>query len=396
MNINKTAVKKISLKKETPNAKNGNGINLNINQMLKNRLKPNPELDNKINLLRERAENTVMLGLEKAVANIEDPQVYPLPSNPKTVERAFHKFLMGIPDSKRNKMMDKFNETLKASSAYRENKYKDLAGVDLKSSIAIVEQVKAIPVPEELIFTEDEGNEMTSDLKRMAEKPKNTGYAASSNDPAPQQAVVATTIGFFVDSMTCLNPDDVRKDEISIAGFSTDIAGTTTNIGSRFVGKFKKNETVSLGANNKLFTLKIDPLIFPQSFLAGLFISESDLICNEETVDNLVLLFQVLSLTVSVITLTLIIASALAVPIITPLTAYLLISISTSLLAIGIQFIPLLGDDISFSVTDTLTIDGKVDVGQAFARTLTIGKGFDINSTFDGKYTASARWVGEL
>ncbi len=393
MNTKQTVTKKVTPKKP-PSSINGNGNSINVNQILKNRFSHRPELENKIKLLGERAENTVMLGFEKAVANIENPSMYPMPTDPKTVERAFHKFLMGIPNSKRNKMMDKINETLNAGTSYRNAKYKDLVNVDFKSSVAIVSQVKAMPVPEELLFTEDEGNDMAAELKRMAEKPKNTGYA-TSNNPQPQQAVAATKMGFFVDSMTCLNPDDVRKDEISIAGFSIDIAGITTDIAPRFVGKFKKNETVSLGANNKLFTLNIDPAIFPQSFIAGLFIIESDIISDPDTVDNLVLLFQVMSLTLSVITMTLIIVSAFVVPVISVLTAYLLIAISGTLLAIGIQFIPLLGDDISFAVTDTLTIVNKVDIGLAFPRTLTIGKGFDINSTFDGKYTAQARWVGE-
>ena len=57
--------------------------------------------------------------------------------------------------------------------------------------------------------------------------------------------------------------------------------------------------------------------------------------------------------------------------------------------------LPLMGDDTSNFTTDTLIVDGILGVGTEFARTIEIGKGFDIKSTFDGKYTANARWIGE-
>lgn len=352
------------------------------------------ELDKKIKLVKVRVENTVQLGFEKAVAHYENPSMYPLPNNSKSVEKAFYSFIQTLPNSKRNKMVDKINETLKASSAYRANKYKDLVNVNFKSSVSITDQVKAMPVPDELKFTEEEGNEMASEFKRKTENHKNTGYATSSK-PQPQQAASASKVSFFVDNMTCLNPDDVRKDEINLAGFSVDSVGGNVEFGPLFVGKFRKNETVLLGGKSKLFTLNIDPAQLAQSFIAGLFIVESDLISNPDTIDKLTGVFLAIGLAITLVTGVLIVISVVTAPIITPFIATVFITIAATFYVIGLQIIPLMGDDISLAVTDTLAIADKVDVGETFARNLQIGKGFDPQSTFDGKYTAAARWVGE-
>ncbi|MEO8513477.1 MAG: hypothetical protein ABI543_07960 [Ignavibacteria bacterium] len=365
-------------------------------------------LDQKIKLVKERAENTVQLGFEKAVAHLENPGMYPLPSGDKTVERAFYNLLISLPELKQNKIIDKINQTLKASSSVRTNKYKDIVNVNFNSTVSIAEQVKAMTPPDELKFTEVEGTKIAEIFSRSADKP---GQNVNGNDmnktsaenkqifrnaAEPQLAgVSASKVSFFVDNMTCLNPDDVRKDEINLAGFSIDSLGNNVALSPFFVGKFRKNETVNLGDKSKLFTINIDPNLIAQSFVAGLFIIESDLISNPDTVNKLITLFLAICGTVILVTLALIAISVLAVPIVTPFVATVLIGIGLSFQAIGLQIIPLLGDDISFEVTDTLAIADKVDIGETFPRTLTIGKGFDINSTFDGKYTAAARWVGE-
>lgn len=391
--INNMITKKI--KAEAGNKiKDVDNSNGEKNNNLMDKLFNRSELNNKLNFVKERAENTVWLGFEKAVAHYENPSMYPLPSESNTVERAFHDLLTVLPNSKRKKLVDKINETLKAGSAVRINRYKDLVNVNFNSTLPVTEQVKALQVPGEMIFTEEEGIEIAAEYKRKAEKPKNTGYTTSSN-PVPQQAASASKISFFVDNMTCLNPDDVRKDEINLAGFSIDSTGNNVKFDPFFVGKFRKNETVLLGDKSKLFTLNIDPNQIAQSFVAGLFIIESDLISNQETVDKLVTLFLVIGLAISVVTGVLIVISILSAPIITPLIASILIGIASTFYVIGLQFIPLMGDDISFDVTDTLAIADKVDIGETFQRTITIGKGRDPKSSFDGKYSAAARWVGE-
>ncbi len=157
--------------------------------------------------------------------------------------------------------------------------------------------------------------------------------------------------------------------------------------------KFRKNETVLLGDKSKLFTVNIDPNQVAQSFIAGLFIVESDIISNQDIVNKLAILFAVIALTLSIVALAIVIAGTLGAAV--TITAFAVFFFSSFGIGLISQFIPLLGDDISFTVIDTLAIADKVDVGENFPRTITIGKGFDSINSFDGEYTASARWVGE-
>lgn len=374
--------KEINIKEKKGNSIDTAGI---IGKKIAESLKTYPlraETKAKINFFNERVLNTAQLAFEKAVAHIENPSVYPLPADNKSVECAFCNLLESLPKSKKNKIIDKINQTLKAGSQERASKYKDIVNVNFKSAVTISEQVKSMPFPEEMRFTQEEGNEILKDVIRIAAKPRQLGTAA-------------TKISFFVDNMTCLNPDDVRKDEISLGGFSVDSAGNSVDFTPFFVGKFRKNETVLLNDKNKLFTLDLTADVAAQSFTAGLFIIESDWVSNQNIVDKLSILVIALGVLVSVAALALMVISAFVTPVISVATAYLLVLISSSLSAIGYQFIPLIGDDISFDTTDTLLIEGTLNIGDTFERTLQIGKGFDISNTFDGKYTAAARWVAE-
>ena len=359
-------------------------------------------LERKIELARERTINVVNLAFEKAIAHRENPSKYPLPTSNRSVERAFHNFLEVVPKAKRNKIIDKVNETLKASATTRSSKYKDIVNVDFRSKTAIAEQVKALSVPEELRFNEAEGNELLARFHQRADKKalkKREGKFAAGEGAArqsqPQQAAVATKVSFVVDTMTCLNPDDLMKDEINLAGFSIDVNGNNVELAPRFVGQFKKNDTLGLGANGTLFTLDIDPLLASQSFTAGLFIVESDLVSDPEVIRKLSLLFAAIGVAIAVVAVALMVVSVFVAPVISVAMAYFLVSLSFAFQVFSLQLIPLFGDDISLPITDTLLVEEKIDVGESFARNLQIGKGFDPQSTFDGKYTLAARWVGE-
>jgi hypothetical protein len=194
--------------------------------------------------------------------------------------------------------------------------------------------------------------------------------------------------------MTCLNPDDVLKDEINIAGFIIDSLGNSIELAPRFIGKFRKNETVNLGANSNLFTVNIDPFLAQQTFAVNLFIIESDLVENRDALEKAIFVFALIGLTLLFIAAGIAVASLLGAAV--TFEAFITVWITGGVFGIiSHYFLPLMGDDISNITTDTLLVDGILGVGTEFARTIEIGKGFDINSTFDGKYTANARWVGE-
>lgn len=339
----------------------------------------------KLKAVEKIAGNTVKLGFEKAVAHFENPALYPLPQGEKNLESAVFDLLSVLSKKKRNKLIDKVNELLKAPAEKRKQVYGDIVNVDFRSAVSIAEQVKNKPELIKYSFTEKEIEEFSSAFKNNS---------ANNNLPQPQQAASAGTLGFFVDSMTCLNPDDAFKDEVSLGGFLIDSVGNTIELAPRFIGKFRKNETVSLGANNKLFTVTVDPALQQQTFSANLFIIESDLVENQEALDKLILVFSLIAFTLSLVALGIVIAGSLGAAV-TFTQFFITFFTAFGLGMITFNILPLLGDDISDFSNDLLTFEGRIEIGQEFARTVQIGKGFNALSTFDGKYTASARWVGE-
>jgi len=338
----------------------------------------------KLKAVQKIAEDTVKLGFEKAVAHFENPGMYPLPQEGKNLESAVFDLLNALPKKKRNKLIDKVNELLKAPADKRKQTYGDIVNIDFRSNESIAEQVKKKYENNKFSFSESETENLKTTLKTLS---------ANIKLPVQQQAASAGTLGFFVDSMTCLNPDDVLKDEVSLAGFIIDSLGNTTNLAPRFIGKFRKNETVSLGVNNKLFTVTIDPLLQQQTFSANLFIIESDLVANREALENLTLVLAIIAFTLGLIAFGIVIAGSLGVAV--TFTQFIVTFISGVGLGIITRFLPLLGDDISDTSNDLLSFEGRIELGQVFTRTIEIGKGFDALSSFDGKYTAAARWVGE-
>jgi len=339
----------------------------------------------KLKAVEKIAENTVKLGFEKAVAHFENPAMYPLPQGEKNLESAVYDLLTVLPKKKRNKLIDKVNELLKAPADKRKQAYGDIANVDFRSNESIAEQVKNKYENNKFSFNENEAESLINSLKTLN---------ANINLPVPQQAASAGTLGFFVDSMTCINPDDVLKDEVSLGGFIIDSLGNTTELAPRFVGKFRRNETVSLGVNNKLFTVTIDPLLQQQTFTANLFIIESDLVANEDALFKVILVLAIIGSTLAVIGVALAVALILGAAI--PLTLFFSTLIASFVISFSSTYlVPLLGDDISNFATDILTFDGRIEIGAEFSRIIQIGDGFDYLSSFDGKYTAAARWVGE-
>jgi hypothetical protein len=339
----------------------------------------------KLKAVEKIAGDTVKLGFEKAVAHFENPAMYPLPQGDKNLERAVYELLSVLPKKKRNKLIDKVNELLKAPADKRKQAYGEIVNLDFHSNTPIAEQVKNIPALEKYRLAEDELEILKQNFKNINEE---------INYPKPQQAGASTRLSFIVDNMTCKNPDDVLKDEINIAGFIIDSLGNSVELAPRFIGKFRKNETVNLGANSNLFTVNIDPFLAQQTFAVNLFIIESDLVENREALEKAIFVFALIGITLLFVAAGIAVASLLGAAV--TFEAFITVWITGGVFGIiSHYFLPLMGDDISNITTDTLLVDGILGVGTEFARTIEIGKGFDINSTFDGKYTANARWVGE-
>lgn len=345
----------------------------------------------KIKYFHQRYEHTIELAIEKVAHHLETPAQYPLPSaGKKSLERALYDLVKAVPKKRQEKFIDHLKSTIPVTAAQRQQKYGDLATVDLKSNKPIAEQVRDLPVDDRYKISAEEAKNFQAPAFPVK---KIVAGNRIPNIRQPRQAAVATQLDFIVDSLTCVKTNDIRKDEISLRAFATDAAGVDHEKAPFFVGKFKKGETVSLGANSTIFSFPLDNGstggIFPQTFIAGLVVIEADLIHNEDLGNKLAAVFTVLGTVILTISLGL-----MFVPGINPyiVLAGLIVAIGFEIL--GHYIIPIIIDDFSFPVVDTLVLDAPPAIGETLTRTLQLDIGRSALLGFTkGTYTANIRWV---
>lgn len=357
-----------------------NKRNISSNKTVKEipAIKPVPSNGNnfneKIKVISKRLDDMVMISIEKAAAHFEDPSAYPITTDNKSIERAFYNLLEALPRLKRNRVIDKINETLKAGTDKRINLYGDLANVNFRSAVAISEQVREFLVPQNMKITEAETAIVLESVKS-----KNIKRAV----PQPGVDVSASKLSLVLDTITCINPDDIRKDEISLAGFILDPLANKIDIVQFSAGDFKKGDVVPL--NRELAQVNIAGN-FPESYVSSLFIIESDLISNPETTDKIKAVMAAVGYTIAI--------ASVFVPFVAPFWVFWVVLGVGSTIMFSRHLMGLLNDDISLAVEDILTVPEKVDVGDTFDRNLKIGKGFSLSDSFDGEYALLLKWVG--
>jgi hypothetical protein len=351
----------------------------------------------KLHLVTDRVKGAINLAMEKVVAHHDNPQQYPLPSDPKSLERALHNFYSKLPNRKQKKMVEKARVNMNKTTAQRTQIYGDLMAVNLKSSAPIVQQVKAIPPPANFELTPGEISALKRKIGMVAVKPKTSAAKAKTAAKVPGRRPVvpaatasATDLNFFIDSLTCNKKNEIGKDEISLAGIGIDSAGGTIELAPFFVGKFKKGETVAVGKNP--FNFKLDPALFPQTFSAGLFIIETDLLHNPDVIKALLTVFTAAEIALYALGLTLLTIALAGGPVSIPL--FLVALIGGLAAATAKRVVLLLADDVSEVVFDTLTFDTPVEPGKQFDRSIAIEGVFaGLQDRFDGKYQAAVHWL---
>ncbi|HJQ69712.1 MAG TPA: hypothetical protein VKA70_12105 [Blastocatellia bacterium] len=337
------------------------------------------QLDRKIDWVKDRLAKTIDIALERVIAHHENPQTFPLPNDPKSLERAFHKMFASLPRRSQKDAVERVNKTLKAGRDARTKIYGDLADVDFRSKTPIVDQVKVKPVPDAFKFTEADATELRNRLKSRAAKPR------KSSKPQPAQGVEALELAFEVVNLTCVRPTDVRKDEMSLAGVGIDNVGEEINVAPFFVGNFKSGDSLAL--NNKIFNFKLTVGQFPKTFISSIFLVETDWIRNSDFVNGLlVVIFATASALVAIASVMVIVGLAGG-----PFAPILTAAILGAGAFLGLTWTALrrMVDDISFPNGDTLVLDAPVAPGTIFD---VDPLGFQIGE-LKGRYTATARWV---
>lgn len=337
-------------------------------------------MDRKIDWVKDRLVKTIDIALERVVAHNENPEYFPLPSDPRSLERALHKLFEALPRRNKKDTIERVNRTLKAGRDARTKIYGDLANVDFRSKTSLVDQVKIKSVPEVFKFTQADVTELRSRLKKpTAAKPQR------SSKPVPAQGVGATELTFEVVNLTCIRPTDVRKDEMSIAGVGIDNVGEEINVAPFFVGDFKSGDSLAL--NNKIFNFKLTVGEFPKTFISSIFLVEQDWVRNSDFIVALqIVLFSIATALIAIASVMVVVGLA-GGPFAPILTAVLLGA--GAFFGMAWTAVRRMVDDISTPVGDTLVLDAPVAPGTIFD---VAPLGISIGE-LKGQYTAIARWV---
>lgn len=350
----------------------------------------------KLPLYNNRLKHTVDLSVIKAVAHFKNPSQNPLPADPKALERVFYNALRAVPKRKQDDTIARFQNLMNASQ--RTSVYGDLGQqVNFASPVSVAQQVQALPLPANMRFNEADVANLTKQLEAPLQQvgqhaAQVIGQAAAKRPPrqqaAPRQAVLASSMEFAVISATCVKTNDILKDEINLSVSTVDGFGAPLTAGPFFVGKFKKGDTVNLGATGQLFDFKISGTTFPASFPFSIFMVESDWIQNADLALQLGLVLFVTGGTLIAVGTTLAalglagVVTAPAVPIFLALAVTGLVIGET-----GRSVLPWLADDISNVVSDALILGNEPEPEQVFDRTLTVDGFFK-----RGEYRVVLRW----
>jgi len=335
--------------------------------------------------LKRNLGDILSIAVDKTVAHLADPDKFPKPAAGRTVERALYDVLQELPRKKREDFIDKYKAIATAGSGLRKERYGVFEAIDLRSTVSVEQQLKTLQIPDELKLSTKDFEEIASQLEPHR-RPK------ASSKRVPRQAVVATTLEFIVESLTCDKKTDFLKDEINMAGFAVDFAGTPQEKDPFFVSKFKNGQTVPLGDKGRLFSFSIDGgstgINFPAVFSAGIFLTESELFANRKLGRAIGILLSIIGgLGVLAITV-------LSIVFLPPIGWTIAgIVVSAAIYIFGNDYILLSGiDELGEPVTDELTLDQPPAPGEIISKRIDLilsGRpGF-----ITGKYHAQVKWV---
>ncbi len=344
----------------------------------------------KLNLLRQRLQHTLHLSVEKAAAHLGDPAKYPLPAGKESLEYAIIDLVKILPKRKRDKFLDKMKEAVNTTASARQQKYGALASVDLKKATAIADQVEAMPIPDEMKITSEELMILRKQPGTKTAKAK-TGYKTTAGPGQPRQAVAGTVLQFTVENITCIDTNDLRKDEVSFSAFVTDSTGATQERSNFFSTDLKKGESKSPGAaGNNLFTINLGDStggVFPATFAGGVLIVEEGFFGGSDRVEKTGAILRVVGKVIGVGSLVTCFFPAIGLPI-----SLTILGIGTAILFTGDALLFGGADEVSQAIPDELLFETPPFAGETFARTVEIGF-FDGAFIKSGKYSIDLRWT---
>ena len=336
----------------------------------------------KVKFLLTRFKHTANLAMDRATGHLDNPQAYPLPSDAQSLEHAFYQLFATLPKLRQNKIIDKAKARLQSTGAQRQQHYGELAGLNIGNTQNIVTQAAALTVADNLRFTKADLDAIHTEGKRRA-APRTTAKAVPRIGANPK-------LEFFIDSLTCEKTSELRKDEVSVAGFAIDALNVVQNLTPFFAGDFKKGDSEPL--NRKLFSLDLvdDSSVDLSNFAANLFLTEKDWARNGGRVEKISHVFVVLGLTFVTLAAAMPFVAALGGPF--SVTAMLIAGITGILFQIIGAIVGIIGDDTSTTGSDSIVLQPPFVVGTRIDKTLQFEmSNFGTDPTI-GRYTAAVHW----
>jgi hypothetical protein len=361
-------------------------------------MKSIPHISNitpQLNAVKERLQHTQELIVARAAAHVLHPNEYPLPADQESLEHQFVEVYHLLSNRGKNNFEENAKLIIGYMTADRRAELGDLANLNHKSPLSTVEQVKQLGTNDNMRINMAHIEANEAQLRRFLPKSWPGTITEGPLREVDVRGQNPRTLSLFVDSIHCENTNDLRKDEISLFGFTFDAFGQGTKVEQFEVGEFKKGETIALGSKSKLrdFDLRA-PGFFPQSFFANLFLFEKDLVNFENTGKRLMMLGASLSATflgVGAYLLTLspipVVGTALGIASI----ACLLMSAISYGFAI---FIAAMCEDVSGAAGSAFTfnIPPVIPVGTAFTETINFTIEGGLFGVRKAKYSAQVRW----
>jgi len=228
-----------------------------------------PPMPPKLQAIAERAGAVVGLALERAVGNARDPNRYPLPRGPKSMELLLKGQIDRLSPERKQALVDSIGPKLAESKQSRQRRLGDLSRVDLAGSTSVVDQVGSLGLPSKLKLSTRDVVEFEA-IARKWHMP----FIPTPTGPAP--GGTASRVALELERVTCV--DDTREsgsDEMVLAGLFIDPFGQGREMDVVGLGSFRTGSVINY-SDRELAAIDISAGGFPKTFAAFPLLVEVD------------------------------------------------------------------------------------------------------------------------
>jgi hypothetical protein len=178
-----------------------------------------------------RTLHVAKLAALKAAANLMDPAAYPLPNDPKALERIFVARLATRPKASQQRAVQRTKQLQTATPEARGRMFGDLAGIDLRSADSIATQAVKIPMRGAVAHVSAaKPAEHAAIASRADAVPTTTAGSGAAPPPGPSSAP-GKTLTLRIHRVICAHTTDDgpgRHDEIKLGGIVVGPNGSVT------------------------------------------------------------------------------------------------------------------------------------------------------------------------